>query len=316
MAQLQSTNVTGVLCVNGVAVGGGKDFKYCCYTTSTTFTPSSDLVDGNGFVEAHLIGGGGGGGSTAGWNFTRWYQGQSGAGGEGAAGTFKNQLVTIDSTDACTVTVGAKGDFGWVSGSWGNFCEASVRTQCNESRQKGGDGGNTEFGGFTAHGACGGFSVAFACKGCCTQFTCVNSYNCDAGVVTQAGAYGGFRNSFETETGGLNPSAGSGSEACLNNGRGAISKIGVQGADMFKRCSTGPNCSSDSNCSPFVQSQSGGNICCGRNGCKFSQTFGNGGSTNYWSMCTQTGSPNSMNFQGITSGSDGDQGILVIKWQE
>jgi hypothetical protein len=47
MAVLQSTNVQGTLCVNGVAVGGGKDIKYCCFTASTTFTPSQDLVDGS-----------------------------------------------------------------------------------------------------------------------------------------------------------------------------------------------------------------------------------------------------------------------------
>jgi hypothetical protein len=44
MAQLQSTNVVGTLCVNGVAVGGGKDFKFCCFTGSDTWTPSSDLA--------------------------------------------------------------------------------------------------------------------------------------------------------------------------------------------------------------------------------------------------------------------------------
>jgi hypothetical protein len=41
MAVLQSTNVQGTLCVNGVAVGGGKDFKYACFTASDTWTPTS-----------------------------------------------------------------------------------------------------------------------------------------------------------------------------------------------------------------------------------------------------------------------------------
>ena len=62
MAVLQSTNIVGSLCVNGVAIGGGKDYNYCCFTASTTFTPTSDLVGGDGFVAADIVGAGGGGG--------------------------------------------------------------------------------------------------------------------------------------------------------------------------------------------------------------------------------------------------------------
>jgi hypothetical protein len=53
MAELQSTNVQGSLCVNGVAVGGGKDFKYCCFTASDTWTPTQDLVDGDAVL--HMV---------------------------------------------------------------------------------------------------------------------------------------------------------------------------------------------------------------------------------------------------------------------
>jgi hypothetical protein len=319
MAQLQSTNVTGVLCVNGVAVGGGKDFKFCCFTSSTTFTPSSDLVDGNGFVEAHLIGGGGGGGAGGGWRQALLSSCFSVCGDEGAAGSFINSLVTIDSTDACTVTVGAKGDFGWVSGSFSNYCVASQVASQNTSRQKGSDGGNTTFGGFTSYGGCGGSSVVCAFAACCTQFTTAypEVSNIDQGVLTQAGAYGGFRNSFETPDGGTLPTEGSGSEACLNNGKGEISKIGVQGADLFKRCSTGPNCSADSNCTVnFGTLSSFAN--CRANGAKYSQTYGNGGAAGFIQGCNSSGCTDKCtNSNGLTiSGSDGDAGIVVIKWQE
>ena len=319
MAQLQSTNVTGVLCVNGVAVGGGKDFKFCCYTSTTAFTPSSDLVDGNGFVEADIVGGGGGGGAFGGWVYTQFYVSPTFNGGEGAAGGFRRELIDIDSTDVCTVTVGAKGDFGWVSGSWGNYCTATQYLSQNGPIQKGGDGGNSSFGGVIGYGGCGGYSVGCAAIGCCQQFA--GSFppisNCDAGVLTQAGAGGGFRNSFETETGGVLPLPGSGSEACLNNGNIGASKIGFQGNTIFKRCSTGPNCSSDSNCTPSITQISSGGKCC-EFAKKYSQTYGNGGATNTLRICNACTVPCSLTTSalGATSGSDGDAGIVVIKWQE
>lgn len=115
MAELQSTNVTGTLCVNGVAIGGGKDVKYCCITASTNFTPSQDLVDGDAFVEHHIVGGGGGAGAFYG-------VGKGGFSGNspncvcfcqtcntnfrGCGAAFCKGRTCITATDACCVVVG------------------------------------------------------------------------------------------------------------------------------------------------------------------------------------------------------------------
>ena len=109
MAVLKSTNVQGALCVNGVAVGGGKDFKYCCFTASTTFTPSQDLVDGNGIVDAVLVGGGGpGGGASICCSSVATSMGTVvGAGGGGATAIRKSFPITA--TTGCAVTVGSGG---------------------------------------------------------------------------------------------------------------------------------------------------------------------------------------------------------------
>ena len=115
MANLQSTNVVGTLCVNGVAIGGGKDLKYCCFTGSTTWTPPSDLVTGDGVVDALLVGGGGGG---TGLCRTAACQCCFTAGGGGGGGAIIKALLTMTSSnDACTITIGAGGNGGSSTGS-------------------------------------------------------------------------------------------------------------------------------------------------------------------------------------------------------
>ena len=149
MAQLQSTNVVGTLCVNGVAVGGGKDFKFCCFTTSTTWTPSSDLVDGGGNIETLLVGGGGGGGfiELCENNSNYCHYAIAGAGG---GGEVRHKFYNIDSTDACTVTIGAGGTIG--SGSWNGINTCFVYPS--------GKGGNTSLGSTaTVYGGGGGGSA-------------------------------------------------------------------------------------------------------------------------------------------------------------
>lgn len=142
MAQLQSTNVTGTLCVNGVAVGGGKNYKYACFTASDTWTPSSDLTTGNAVIDAVVIAGGGGGGGSA-----ACISSPQGAcktivfGGGGGAGEIIHRTTVIDSTDACTITIGAGG----LSGSM------TVNDGVNSSK-----GGNTEAVGYVAYGGGGG----------------------------------------------------------------------------------------------------------------------------------------------------------------
>jgi hypothetical protein len=107
MANLQSTNVVGALCVNGVAIGGGKDFKYCCFTGSTNWTPPSSLVTGDGVVDALLVGGGGGGGGIN--RPTACQCCLTGMGGGGGGGIISSLLTMTSSNDACTITIGAGG---------------------------------------------------------------------------------------------------------------------------------------------------------------------------------------------------------------
>jgi len=168
MAKLQSTNVIGALCVNGVAIGGGKDFKYCCFTGSTTWTPPSDLVTGDGVVDALLVGGGGGGGGM--W---KGFPGGTqccviGTGGGGGGGTIKALLTMTSSNDACTITIGAAGGGGKPTDN-----DSGVGRECN-----GCDGGNTIFGNsgsgsdsaIAFGGAGGGRRAACHCSGSCYLF--------------------------------------------------------------------------------------------------------------------------------------------------
>jgi hypothetical protein len=149
MAVLQSTNVQGALCVNGVAVGGGKDIKFCCFTASTTFTPSQDLVDGGGYIETSIAGGGGGGGGI--WvNVTSRCVCAYGGGGGGGEVITNSKLLT--STDACTITIGAGGVAGVIN------CATDACEDCIVSTA----GGNSSALGYTAYGGGGGGSVG--CK--------------------------------------------------------------------------------------------------------------------------------------------------------
>ena len=125
MAELQSTNVTGTLCVNGIAIGGGgKDFKICCVTSSTTWTPPSDLVTGDGMVQAYVIGAGGGGGG-----YTKQGSVSPKPGGGGAGFVLDTLYQVTSSNDACTVTIGAGG--------------AGGAGTCNDTGAQGCDGGDS-----------------------------------------------------------------------------------------------------------------------------------------------------------------------------
>ena len=177
MAVLQSTNVQGSLCVNGVAVGGGKDFKYCCVTASTTWTPSQDLVDGNGVIDAVLVGGGGGGGGASICWCSYHIGGKSQKGNGGGGGTAHQESFFIDSTDACTVTVGAGG-----SGSVVNFNNLSTNPEI---------GGCTQFGGVTVGGGGGGTSFRLCCAGNYTNSVTSIGNSIYNGAQNCVGFYGG-----------------------------------------------------------------------------------------------------------------------------
>ena len=147
MAVLQSTNVQGSLCVNGVAVGGGKDFKYCCITSSTNWTPSQDLVDGDATVEAFMVAGGGGGGSAKvsiqNANRCAWV-----IGGGGGAGEVVHNLHDITATTNCCITIGVGGNSGSVDST-----HTTTNTGTNVDSER---GGNTTAFGHTAYGGGGG----------------------------------------------------------------------------------------------------------------------------------------------------------------
>ena len=168
MATLQSTNVNGTLCVNGVAIGGGKDYNYCCISSSQQFTPTSDLATGDKYITATLIGGGGGGGGsfgkvngcTHGWGNTHGSNLNLGGGAGGAGTTQYDAFVPITSTDACCVSIGA-------GGVGGVAFENTTNVACGPEDPGGvycaaADGGDTTFGGFAGAGG----SAGFACYRC------------------------------------------------------------------------------------------------------------------------------------------------------
>jgi len=319
MANLQSTNVVGTLCVNGVAVGGGKDYKYCCFTGSTTWTPSSDLVDGDGIIKAHIVGAGGGGGGSWGWAVTQTiYQnpvrtsgGTATAGDHGAAGNYIERDIFITSTDACTVTIGAGGTGGAASGD--ATC-TSINTVCDSLvvDASATDGGNTTFGGFTAYGGCAGQTRAWAnraqgCQGpqnyCATDTTTVTN----SGL---GGAWTCYRQLNTYEGNGFSswmPSNITGSAEIslfLSSTKGnSDGGIGVEGVSLERRCGVFGGCNIDGNRV----------VAAGQNGVKTSQTYGNGGvrgSVNF------TGNSPSTPLVYFGSGSAANDGIVVLQWSE
>ena len=167
MAVLQSTNVVGALCVNGVAVGGGgKDYKYCCITASANWTPTSDFVDGDGRLDLHLIGAGGGSGGLSAAGTGGRPQGtysfrcrcNTVTGGTGEASEVKALVYNVTSTNACCVVIGAAGTTGSVTVGGTNFQQYTASSTVVASSA----GGHSCFGnattGVTASGGSGGES--------------------------------------------------------------------------------------------------------------------------------------------------------------
>ena len=305
MAQLQSTNVVGTLCVNGVAVGGGKDFKFCCFTTSGNWTPTSDLVDGGGNVEAIIVAGGGGSGGAS-------VCANSGCaklfGGGGGGGEVLHQYKNIDSTDACCHVIGA-------GGSAGSADACTTR----QNAKAGGKGGNSTFLGFTAFGGGGGASI-----GCCGPVgsSAIDNSNQEGGPL--AGHYSGefFGNTI-----------------CLNDlPYGGSSTIGFQrtpihndaGSTIFGgmlRCQIS---SSQDTTTPYTTSGSiiegsrgegyginqygiGGGGCCMMGTMPtHDKAYGAGGQI---TAAGRISAPQGCRCN-CTSGSAGQGGIIVLKWAE
>jgi len=320
MAILQSTNVVGSLCVNGVAVGGGKDYHYQCYSGSTTFTPTSDLVSGNGILRAHVVGAGGGGGGSWGWGLSqttyqcpvRTSSGNVSAGSHGASGNYQEKDVFITSTNNCTVTVGAAGAGGVATG---NATCTSITTVCDSLAvtTQATTGGNSSFGGFTAYGGCGGQTRAMAARayGCqANQAFCAES----GPAVTDGGTGGAYTTyRMQMQNPGVclsqvvpGPVTGSDNAAyeaimtCKGTGDGGV---GVEGVSLERRCGVYPGCNVDANME----------VSCGQNGVKTSFTFGNAGVRGSQTFCgNNPGTP----LVYFGSGSAGTGGIVVLQWME
>ena len=164
MAILQSTNVVGTLCVNGVALGGGKNYKYACFTASDTWTPSSDLTTGDAIVEAIVIGAGGGGGGSA---LCVWQAGKLVVlGGGGGGGEIVWRDTPITSTAACTITIGAGGQTG----------SMAIASRTSATAVDSTAGGTTEGVGYTAYGGGGGATLG------CTFSSAAGTRNCTTNI--------------------------------------------------------------------------------------------------------------------------------------
>jgi len=334
MAELQSTNVIGSLCVNGVAIGGGKDYQYCCFTGSTTWTPTSDLVSGDGIIRAHVVGAGGGGGGQAGWVIgsfgggpcpTRTQQAIICPACNAAAGQFIIDDKFITSTDACTVTIGAggTGGEGFIEVTSSNITEASASIKiCNTAT----DGGDTTFGGFTAYGGCGGISKVSVRKGCGENQNAITYLLCDTTTLTNSGAGGAMNAAYKWEWEKVSTGF------CTNNQTGAsfrptacrlgsgnctgslrlesiasckfeTSVLGIEGVSCNRRCGVVGACHWDGQLEP-------GEF---QNGAKTSETYGNGGIAG--GISTEADSRSTATC-GVASGSAGSDGIVVLQWME
>jgi hypothetical protein len=183
MATLQSTNVIGSLCVNGVAIGGGgKDFKICCFTASDSWTPPSDLVTADGLVEAIVIGGGGGGGAGMTRNMCGGSCGRCVIAGQGAGGGLDGGLkIMTSSNDACTITIGTGGNSGSFTCDFSTFTICSAATPATA-------GGNSCALGYIGYG--GGAGALAGCSDGRYSICCdVNSYGGPAGGTIKVTNY-------------------------------------------------------------------------------------------------------------------------------
>ena len=350
MAVLQSTNVQGTLCVNGVVIGGGKDYNYCCFTASTTFTPTSDLVGGDGFVAADIVGAGGGGGGA--YVIGKAGRSPSGGaccanlnrvGGNGAGGGFYATQSFITSTNNITVTVGASGSGGGpqdgiatVVGQLAAVYSASAVLPANFTATTA--GGTSAFNGVTAYGGCSGQSCFVICKACGQQTSycvCNVAGNIAPGTVTKAGLYGAFRYDPYNR---INPVGNCGNTPQANANTGVVfcttifpsvtasqdvhipiefnddglSGIGMVGASSCRPCGVFANCGVTSNCSPDVSVNSSANGVVNP-----LAGFGNGGAGGRAYACsTVCNSGDEFNTSETASGAAGSSGIVVIRWYE
>lgn len=350
MAVLQSTNVQGTLCVNGVVIGGGKDYNYCCFTASTTFTPTSDLVSGDGFVSAHIVGGGGGGGGA--YTVAKAGRSPSGppcaaaldkSGGGGAGGGYYVTQSFITSTDAITVTVGASGSGGGPQD--GILMETNCVAACYSASavipanfSSTTDGGNSVFNGVTAYGGCGGSSCFVVCKVCgqnTSYCVCQVAGSVGESTVTNAGLYGAFRYDAYNKVAMLSKCATNCGECQRINyycttlfdpitasqdvhiptqfDYQGFSGIGMVGVSSCRPCGVFQNCGVTANCKVTVGTDSASDgVLNPLAGC------GNGGAAGVAYAYSNNCAPYDDTFQDLQTGSgaNGSGGIVVIQWYE
>lgn len=302
MAQLQSTNVVGTLCVNGVAVGGGKDFKFACFSGSDNWTPSSDLVDGGGNVETVIVGGGGGGGASKSCSTGNYRACATLAmGGGGGGGEVLHKFKTIDSTDACCHVIGAGG------------------TAAADYTVSGGAGGDSTFLGFTAFGGGGGQSVC--CRHTHSNFISATSLN---------GNLGGPATAYSTQTqtnliGLYNSSGYYGGGSTVGDGLNYYANMTNCCLNSLATTTIGPIQTGKVPGNPFY---SGSLV----RGVKYAgwgpESWGEGGASNQNKIGVTNPLAYGKGGHGSTSctkcccsacscvGEDGNDGIIVLKWAE
>jgi hypothetical protein len=284
MALLQSTNVQGTLCVNGVAIGGGKDFYFCCISGSGTYTPSSGLVGADGILDITLVGGGGSG------TKCQCDCGNCGGGGGGGA-IFQGIRKMTDSGAACTLTVGAGGAAQTVANTNGNNGGDTIFDSCTLPGAIAFGGG----GGGTCRGTAGGMtSAAYRGAGDSNSAGGGGAFTpATTGGGTQGGTYAGRRSPMLY----ANPSASLQSNPAAAVGFG----VGMMGNECQGACSlnyAGRGLKDMGNGGKGA----GGGISGGSAGYHIGQDaggFGNGGA-------------------GSSSGDSGagSDGIIILKWAE
>jgi hypothetical protein len=330
MATLQSTNVLGTLCVNGVAVGGGKDVYFCCITASTTWTPPSDLVTGDGIVDTIVVAGGGGGGLIC--TTSNFYRICSAGGGGGGGEVRHFPCVMTSSNDACTITIGAGGN----SGSKGGSCFIVPNA--------GSPGGDSSAFAVTSYGGGGGGSVQWATNNTCTLTTCFQDlfggpWGAKAAAPTCQTNHNGLRD--------LNPAMGGTISAGGSSADGRpLTFVGLQSTPTSstwcltgKEFNTGPyylNSSNTKQAEGYPHGTDyfspGGTSACiaispGRHSFgEFSQGCALGGYHNFFdsgssASCGAGGGAGSMYSMGGSGtrcmrGGAGNDGVVVLKWQQ
>tara|TARA_R110000803_G_scaffold125181_1_gene192865 strand:+ start:22 stop:1044 length:1023 start_codon:yes stop_codon:yes gene_type:complete len=340
MAVLQATNVQGTLCVNGVAVGGGKDFKYCCFTGSTTFTPTQDLVDGNGFLDANLVAGGGGGGAAAIKLCTIDCNNQTcvrAFPGTGFVGEIFSGIRNITATTGCTVTIGAGGTGGTINMPT-TFEGPAIETVCHTASLA---GGNTAFGSLIVSGGRNGTDCYAGKQHNNSEFVlCSCSFPGTTGVCSNGSSCLDYRAQFGQGSGRTNTgtccvaSCDAPVKYCSYDTPNDKPKAGAcygltgeaNGGIMCGVSATSPFVGGGTNrpIINFIFSNPGTFYCnvdatspagkkCQISACTFGSSGGCAGV-----LCSCNFEAGGSNFQYYASGSGGDgfQGIVVLKWQE